>query len=150
MERQTDRETDRWRDRQRKETDRQTRGACLGWFHEHGPDYVRAVGLVPDAQAADDGAKVQPLIGADDAELELVVASTLNDGGVADLHLRGHRQTVSMEGHALFIKVKVTESDSTPGGRYLSSDMACSIPSASLECFTRWVRGRKGGRERGE
>ena len=45
--------------------------------------------MVPHSEAADDGPKVELLVGTEGAEFQLIVATTLDDGRVADLHLRG-------------------------------------------------------------
>ena len=59
----------------------------LCWFHKHGSDNVGAVGAVPHSEAADDGPKMELFVGTEGAELQLIVAPTLDDGRVADLHL---------------------------------------------------------------
>ena len=59
----------------------------LCWFHKHGSDDVGAVGAVPHSKAADDGPKMELFVGTEGAELQLIVAPTLDDGRVADLHL---------------------------------------------------------------
>ena len=56
-------------------------------FHKHGPHDVGTVRLVADTETADNGAKMESLVGGDSAELELVLTSALNDGAVAYLQL---------------------------------------------------------------
>ena len=61
----------------------------LSRLNEHSSHNVGAVGLVADSEAAHDGSEVKPFIGTDGTELEHVLAPTLNDGAVTDLHLGG-------------------------------------------------------------
>ena len=60
----------------------------LCWFDKHSSDNVRAVRLVSDAKATDDGTKVQPLIVTDGTESQLIFTAALDDRRVADLHLK--------------------------------------------------------------